>query len=74
MKPIISTTGKINGRGSDRYKWISGLTDSEREAARRGDLVLVKDSSGHYMSTLYKKVKYYAGKYEHRNYHGEVEA
>jgi len=74
MKPIISTTGKINGRGSDIYKWISGLTDSEREAARRGDLVLVKDSSDHYMSTGYKKVKFYDGKYEHRNYYGEVKA
>jgi len=74
MNPQISTTGEIKGRGSNKYKWVSGLTDPEREAVRRGDTVLVKDSSGHHMATAYKQVTHYKGKYGHRNYYGEVEA
>jgi len=35
VKKIISETAVIHGRGSDPYKWVSGLTKSERETVRR---------------------------------------
>lgn len=74
MKPIISETGIINGRGKMIYKWVSNLTKEERAACRRGEIVLVRDYNTHYTTTDYKQVVYGCGKYEHRNYYGEVEA
>ena len=73
MKPIISETGIINGRGKLTYKWVSSLTKDEREACRRGEIVLVKDNNTHHTTTDYKQVVYSYGKYKHRNYYGEVD-
>jgi hypothetical protein len=71
-KPIISTTGIINGRGQDKYKWVSGLTAEERKAVRDGKIVLIKDDNPHPACTEYKIVKYapVTGAYYHRNYNG----
>ena len=73
MKQIISKTAIINGRGSDKFRWVSGLTDEERRAVREGGTVLVKDDNGHHTTTSHKLVTFYDGKYSHRNYHGEVQ-
>jgi len=71
---IISTTGVINGRGSDIYKYVSGLTADERRAARNGELVLVPDGNTHPACTPYKRVLFNPryNVYQHRCYHGEV--
>lgn len=69
---IISTTAVIHGRGKNRFKWVSGLTEQERDAVRRGELVLVRDHNTHHTTTEYKQVSYNYGKYQHRNYYGEV--
>jgi hypothetical protein len=72
MSPIVSSTGVINGRGSG-YRWVSSLTAGERETVRRGGVVLVRDDNPHWTTADYKLVTFYKGKYQHRNYYGEVE-
>ena len=67
MKKLISKTGIINGRGSDRYKWISNLTKEEREHVRSGGIVLVPDDNER-SGCDYKRVTYFNGKYGHCNY------
>ena len=64
---IISATGRIRGRGSDIYKWISHLTAEERAAVRRGETVLVPDDNEHYSCVGYKRVVYWRGHYGHCN-------
>lgn len=62
-----SDTGVIRGRGSDPWKWVAGLTASERRAVKRGGLVyLVDPEAGHYTQSGYKVVLYRSGKYYHR--------
>jgi len=70
---IISTTAVIHGRGSSRFKWVSDLTEQEREAVHRGELVLIRDHNSHPTTTDYKQVSYSYGRYVHRNYYGKVE-
>lgn len=69
---IISTTAVIHGRGSSKFKWVSNLTEQERDAVRRGELVLIRDHNTHHTTTEYKQVSYNYGQYQHRNYYGEV--
>jgi hypothetical protein len=38
---IVSRSGMGHGWGSDRWKWVSGLTAAERAAVRAGDIVLI---------------------------------
>ena len=71
---IISTTAVIHGRGSSKFKWVSNLTEQERDAVRRGELVLIRDHNNHHTTTEYKQVSYNYGQYQHRNYYGEVNA
>lgn len=69
---IVSKTGVIKGRGTDRYKWVSGLTPEERQAVREGETVLVPDNSTHPNTTDYKiVVKGWGGGFTHRNYYGK---
>jgi len=68
-KPIISQTGEIHGRGSDPFKWVSGLTDAERQAVRDGRVVLVRDDNQHPATTAFKRVMFRHGRYYHRNYY-----
>ena len=67
-QPIISKTGRIHGRGSDTHKWVSKLTQEERDAVRAGDVVLIADDNGHYTTTEFKQV-HWCGGYYHRNYY-----
>ena len=69
---IISETGKINGRGSMPYKWVSGLTKSERDAVKNGKTVLIADDNDHPMCTPFKQVIFSHGRFSHRNYYGSV--
>jgi len=71
---IISTTAVIHGRGRNRFKWVSGLTEQEREAVHRGELVLIRDHNTHHSTTEYKEVSYSYGRYKHHNYYGKVDA
>ena len=77
MTTIISTTGKIHGRGSQPFKWVSGLNKQERIAVRTGTaIVLIADDNTHPNCTKYKQVTYFrglcGGKYLHKNYYEEV--
>ena len=64
---VISETGKIHGRGRQRYRWVSGLTDDERSLVRDGETVLIEDlDAHHYTQCGWKMVTYCAGKYGHR--------
>jgi hypothetical protein len=70
---IISETGEIHGRGSHQFRWVSRLTQLEREAVQAGVVVLIRDplypGRG---TTEFKRVTYWRGKYGHRNYYGEA--
>jgi len=71
MSVTISKTGVINGRGK-WFRWVSYLTAEERAEVRNGGVVLVRDNNPHHTTTDYKLVTFYEGKYQHRNYYGEV--
>jgi len=69
-KHIISNSGIINGRGSDRYRWVSALSAEEREEVRRGKsgaIVLIRDTNPR-SGCAFKRVTYYGGRYGHCNY------
>lgn len=64
---MISETGRIHGRGSMPFKWVSGLTPAEREHVQNGGIVLVQDTSAHtHMQCGWKRVTYSCGHYNHR--------
>ena len=42
MTVLFSKTGELHGAGRDPYKWVSRLTRREREAVKRGDLVVIR--------------------------------
>ena len=42
---IISSTGRQHGAGTDRYKWVSGLTARERAAVRDGSALVIVTGS-----------------------------
>ena len=73
MKILISKTGKINGRGSDKYKWVSFLSKNERDAVRNGLTVLIEDTNPHHSTTKYKKVYLASNRFSHRNYYEQKE-
>jgi len=66
---ILSRTAEIHGRGSDPYKWVSRLTETERRHVRTGGLVLIRDTNPHPACSAFKKVVYRNGRYYHRNYY-----
>jgi len=64
---IVSDTGVIHGVGTAPFKWVSGLSDSEREAVQRGDRVFIRNpQASHWTQSGWKIVKYRSGKYFHR--------
>ena len=63
---ILSKTGKIHGVGSDPYKWVSGLTQKERDADRKGKIVYIKYRPNHYTQSGFKICKYTYGRWGHR--------
>mgnify|MGYP001171980187 FL=1 len=64
LKPIISTTGQLRGKGSDRYKRVISLTRGERDAVIAGEIVLVKCPWGdHPGATPYKQVGVFTNKW-----------
>ena len=71
MKPIVSRSGRICGRGKDYYKWVSHLTPEERDAVKSGGTVLIKDDNSHWTTTPYKRVIHDGHGYTHRNYYPE---
>lgn len=68
---IFSGSGKVNGYGSERYKWVSGLTKEEQAAVKAGNVVIVEGSrpsgGGNGTGTYYREVTYAQGYgYGHR--------
>ena len=60
----ISKSGRQHGWGSDRYKWVSGLTADERLAVRQGKVVLITAGvRQHGGNPRYRKVMFFAGRY-----------
>jgi hypothetical protein len=68
-KIIIDRNATIHGRGSDRFKWVSGLSQESRTALRDGSdtIVLIPDNNPHYTCSQYKQVFRYGNKFYHRN-------
>jgi len=66
---MISMTGEGHGWGSDPYKWVSRLTEEERAAVRRGELVFITGcpASARGIKGVYvRKVIWKNGRYVHR--------
>ena len=68
---ITSATGIAHGWGRARYKWVSGLTTTERAAVREGRTVLVRNcppsGGGNGTGTTVRRVIYQPGRgYTHR--------
>ena len=74
MTPIISQTGTPVGKGSARFKRVTGLTDQEKQAVIDGEIVLVRCPwSDHPTATAFKRVTTYTDSrgqrhYTHRNF------
>ena len=74
MTPIISETGTPVGKGSQRFKRVTGLTDQEKQAVINGETVLVKCPwADHPTATAFKQVTTYTDSrgqrhYTHRNF------
>lgn len=47
MPKYYSKTGKQHGAGSDRYKWVSGLTKDEIKKVDSGKNVFIKGCPTH---------------------------
>ena len=65
---VVSRTGVGHGWGSDRWKWVSGLTPEERVAVRAGKIVLITGcppAGGNYGTTVRQVVAQY-GRFGHR--------
>ena len=67
---IRSKTGVQHGYGTAKYKWVSGLTKTEREAVRAGKRVLICGSrpagGGHGKGshgTTCRVVRFISGRY-----------
>jgi hypothetical protein len=65
-KTIISETGKAHGFGSDPWKWVSGLSDAEREHVKNGTAIVLVDGAPGYAGTTIRRVLYSRGRYIHR--------
>lgn len=65
---IISATAHQNGKGTDRYKSVVGLTDGERTALKAGDSVFFESQylSGGNHGTYWRRVDY---RYRGRHYY-----
>lgn len=66
MKVKESKTAVKHGGGSMPYRWVSKLTDAERELVRKGGLVFFRVPKKHYTQSGFKVVTYYRGKYGFR--------
>lgn len=69
---LFSESGEVHGYGSERYKWVSHLTPSERAAVKSGEVVVIVEGSrpsggGNGTGTYYRQVTYTPGYgYGHR--------
>ncbi len=64
---IKSTTAIKHGYGSMPHRWVSGLTDIERDAVKNNtEIVYFVINKTHYTQSGYKIVTYYFGKYDSR--------
>ena len=74
MAPIISETGTPVGKGSQRFKRVTGLTEQEKQAVIDGEIVLVRCPwSDHPTATAFKQVTTYTDsrgqrRFGHRNF------
>ena len=64
--PVESTTAIPHGGGRP-HRWVSGLTNSERDALRqRSNLVYFRGPNTHYTQTGYKVCTYYKNQFGFR--------
>ena len=55
---MISQTAYQSGKGTDRWKWVLGMTETERQAARHGETVMFRSAyrSGGRWGTFWRRV------------------
>jgi len=65
---ILSDSGVIHGHGTAPWKWVSGLSETERAAVvEKTAVVFIRDpASHHYTQCGYKVVRFQSGKFFHR--------
>lgn len=66
---VFSDSGVCHGYGSDRYKWVSGLSKDEREMVKNKTGVVIVEAarrSGGNTGTYYREVTYESGRYGRR--------
>jgi len=66
MRMIKSVTAVKRGYGSAPHRSVSFLTDREREAVKRGEIVYFEINKTHYTQSGYKIVIYNCGRYDSR--------
>jgi len=63
---IFSPTGEKHGSGSDPYRWVSGLTDEERQAVKDSKMVIIGGAPTHAGHLPVRKVIYGKGRWDCR--------
>ncbi|MCK9599024.1 MAG: hypothetical protein M0R06_08295 [Sphaerochaeta sp.] len=66
MEIIESKTAVKHGYGSDKYRWVSGLTQRERDAVKSFGLVFFRVPKRHWTQSGYKVVVYRNGRWDAR--------
>ena len=66
MEIIESKSAVKHGHGSDKWRWVSGLTQHERDTVRCGGLVYFRVPKRHWKQSGYKVVVYRDGRWDAR--------
>ena len=66
MEVLESTTAIKHGYGEAKYRWVSGLTQHERNTVRCGGLVFFRVPKRHWTQSGYKVVVYRNGRWDAR--------
>ena len=69
QRPIrMSVTGQGHGWGRDPWKWVSRLSRGDRNALRRGEIVVIGDCppAGGTHGPTYREARIEVGRYVHR--------
>lgn len=69
-KPHVSDTARVNGWGSDKWKWVTRLTRCEKMMVKSGKLVILENcppsGGGNGTGSTVRKVIYRNGRFCHR--------
>lgn len=65
IEAVYMASAVCNGSGTDRYRWVSGISKKQRESIPEGMAVLV-DSHTQYNGQMYKLAVYTSYGWQHR--------